>query len=49
MEKIIQCPCGYVVRADSEDELVAAAKQHAKEVHEMELTTEQAMAMARPA
>ncbi len=49
MEKVIQCPCGYVVRAENDEKLVAAAKQHAKEVHDMELTTEQALAMARPA
>lgn len=49
MGKVIQCPCGYVVRAEDEDDLVAEAEQHAREVHGMELTREQAMAMARPA
>jgi predicted small metal-binding protein len=49
MEKIIQCPCGFIIRADSEEKLVAAAQKHAKETHDMELTTEQALAMARPA
>ena len=48
MEKEIRCPCGYVIRA-IEDTLVAEAQQHAKEPHEMGLTTEQALEMARPA
>ena len=48
MEKVIQCPCGYIVRADNEEELVVNAQQHAREVHGMELTREQALAMARP-
>jgi predicted small metal-binding protein len=48
MSKIIQCPCGYVIRADNEEDLVARARQHARETHDMELTDEQALAMARP-
>jgi len=49
VDKVIQCPCGYIVRADSEEELVSQAQQHAREVHGMELTREEALAMARPA
>lgn len=48
MVKEIECACGYVIRADTEDELVAKARQHAKEFHGMELSAEQALAMARP-
>ena len=48
MNKVIQCPCGYVIRADDEETLVARAQQHARETHSMELTAEQALAMARP-
>lgn len=48
MNKVIQCPCGYVIRADNDGDLVAKAQQHAKETHDMELTAEQALAMARP-
>jgi predicted small metal-binding protein len=48
MSKVIQCPCGYVIRADSDDTLVARAQRHAKEAHAMELTAEQALSMARP-
>ncbi len=48
MSKIIRCPCGTVVRARDEESLVAQAQQHARDVHAMELTREQALAMASP-
>jgi predicted small metal-binding protein len=49
MEKVINCPCGYIVKGASDDELVAKAQQHAKQVHQMDLSREQALAMAKPA
>jgi predicted small metal-binding protein len=49
MEKVINCPCGFVVTGETDEQLVAKAQQHAKEVHQMELSREQALAMARPA
>ena len=49
MTKVIKCDCGFVVRGDTDDELVNAARQHAKEVHDMDLTAEQILAMAEPA
>ena len=49
MAKIIQCDCGYVARGETDDELVADAQKHAREVHNMELTREQVLAMAQPA
>jgi predicted small metal-binding protein len=48
MNKVIKCPCGTVVRAADEKELVAQAQRHAREVHAMDLTREQALAMASP-
>ena len=45
----IECPCGTVLRGDDEDAVVTAAQQHASSVHDMELSDEQARAMARPA
>jgi len=48
MTKIIQCPCGTVVRGRDDDSLVAQAQQHAREVHAMELTRDQVLAMASP-
>ena len=49
MTKVIKCDCGFVVRGDTEDALVKAAQRHAKDVHDMELTPEQILAMAEPA
>jgi predicted small metal-binding protein len=46
--KAIHCPCGFVVRAGDEADLVALAQRHAREVHRQELSREQALAMARP-
>jgi predicted small metal-binding protein len=37
-----------VVRGNNDDELVADAQKHAKEVHKMDITREQALAMAQP-
>ncbi len=49
MEKVINCPCGYLVTGSSDDDLVTKAQEHARQVHQMELSREQALAMARPA
>jgi predicted small metal-binding protein len=49
MTKAIECPCGYVIRADDDEKLVSQAQDHAKSMHGMSLTREQALAMARPA
>jgi predicted small metal-binding protein len=46
--KIMQCDCGQVVRGETDDELVANVQEHAREVHDMEITREQVLAMAQP-
>ncbi|NNF56335.1 MAG: DUF1059 domain-containing protein [Acidimicrobiales bacterium] len=46
--QLIECPCGTVLRGQGIDEVVAEARKHAKSVHDMDLTNEQAKAMARP-
>jgi predicted small metal-binding protein len=33
MAYVINCDCGYVVRADNEDDLVANAEQHIQDAH----------------
>lgn len=33
MEKVINCECGEVVRADSDDELIQKVEQHVGESH----------------
>lgn len=48
MARLLECPCGTVVRADDTDELVTLAQDHAREVHQMNLTREQALEMAQP-
>jgi predicted small metal-binding protein len=47
--KLIRCPCGYTLHGADDDEVVAAAQEHARATHDQELTREQALAMARPA
>lgn len=49
MEKLIQCPCGAVLRDTDEDALVSAARTHARETHDMEMDEDQARDMVRPA
>jgi predicted small metal-binding protein len=44
--KIMQCDCGHVIRGETDDELVANVQRHAREVHDMEITREQVLAMA---
>jgi predicted small metal-binding protein len=48
MTKVIKCDCGFVVRGANDDELAANAKVHAREVHDMDITAEQALSMAEP-
>jgi predicted small metal-binding protein len=43
----IECPCGAVLRAHDEDAVVIVAQEHARSVHDMELTDDDARAMAR--
>jgi len=49
MRKVIHCPCGAVIEGQGDDELVKRAQEHAKVTHGMDLSREQALAMARPA
>jgi predicted small metal-binding protein len=35
MAKVLNCPCGWSVRAETDDDLVAQAMAHAKEVQDM--------------
>jgi predicted small metal-binding protein len=45
--KVMRCDCGYVFRENTDNELVAKVQKHAREVHDMELTREQILAMAQ--
>ena len=46
--KAVRCDCGFVVRSDDDDKLVAELQQHAKAHHDMNLSREQVLAMAQP-
>lgn len=48
-DRVIECPCGVVLTAEDTDDVVRIAQEHADEVHQMELSDEQARSMARPA
>lgn len=45
MAWILTCACGWETLG-SDDEVVAAAQQHGRELHNMEVSREQALAMA---
>ena len=47
MAKVFTCECGVVLRGNTDDELVANTQRHARQVHKMEITREQVLAMAR--
>jgi hypothetical protein len=49
MEQIIECPCGTVLQGPDLEAVIDQAKSHAHEVHDMDLSDEQATSMARPA
>ena len=33
MTRVINCPCGHVIRGDTDEELLAGAHQHMEEAH----------------
>jgi predicted small metal-binding protein len=51
MAKLINCECGEVVRAESDDELVARAEAHIRQAHPdlVGLSREDILAMAEEA
>ena len=49
MAKVVTCPCGERIMADTDDELVQMVQAHGKEVHDQEVSREDALAMAHPA
>jgi predicted small metal-binding protein len=48
VELIVRCECGFEARGQPA-EVIGAAQKHGREVHNMEATPEQVLAMARPA
>jgi predicted small metal-binding protein len=47
-ELVVNCECGFVSRGE-EDAVVAETQEHGRKVHNMDVTREQVLAMARPA
>ncbi len=47
MEYTVTCECGWNARGTRE-ELIPAIQQHGREVHDMEVTPEQAVAQLKP-
>ena len=48
IELVVRCDCGFEARG-MEATLVPIVQRHGREAHEMEVTREQVLAMARPA
>jgi hypothetical protein len=46
-EKVVTCACGWAVQGD-DDTVIAATRLHGRDLHNMEATDEQILAMARP-
>jgi hypothetical protein len=49
MAKVVNCSCGEVFRAETDDELVSLVQEHGKAVPQQNVTREDALAMAQPA
>ena len=45
---VVRCDCGWIFEGDEAD-LVAAVQDHGRQTHGMDVTPEQALAMAEPA
>jgi predicted small metal-binding protein len=48
-QKQVACDCGKTIREPTDEALVAAVQNHAREVHHMEMSREQVLSMAEPA
>ena len=47
MAKQVNCDCGFMVRTQSDDELVQHVQLHARDIHQMEVPREKALEMAK--
>jgi predicted small metal-binding protein len=47
-ELVVRCDCGFEARGD-EEKLIPLVRKHGREAHNMEVTRDQVLAMARPA
>jgi predicted small metal-binding protein len=49
MHKHLTCECGYVVHADSDDDMVRKTQEHMRTVHRKNITREDVLKMAKEA
>jgi predicted small metal-binding protein len=49
MRKRVSCDCGWVFEGEDDAELIAAVQDHGRTRHGMDVTAEQALAMAQRA
>jgi predicted small metal-binding protein len=47
VELMVRCDCGFEARG-SEDDLIPTVQKHGQDAHNMQVTREQVLAMARP-
>ena len=47
-DKRVTCDCGATIRTSSDEELIQEVQKHAKDVHDMDLSSEQVLSMAEP-
>ena len=46
MDKVVRCDCGFEARAADEEALVAEVRRHARDVHGMALSHDEALLLA---
>ena len=49
MAKVVNCPCGETIKAETDAELVGLVQKHGKEVHSQDVSREDALGMVQPA
>ena len=47
-QKQVACDCGKTIREGTDEALVASVQTHAREVHKIDLSRDQVLAMAEP-
>jgi predicted small metal-binding protein len=47
-KKTVKCPCGWSFTSETDDELVREVQKHGREVHNMEASRDEVLAMAQP-
>ncbi len=48
MSKVLRCDCGLSILLVSEEDLVTEARRHATEVHDIDFTPDEILALVRP-